>query len=318
LHLKIIAGENLLLKKRTVTYLTIVIALLTLFPLFTSQALAFPWGVEAGETFVFDVNQVDIAYSIPPDNYSATGITFGGGMLEEGSTFTLNITSLSESNISYTINSGLLLESHILLNNSYQDSLFDLLTLPLKFATNDITLEEIRRGFTGVDYLLTPKLSSTWETIDSYDNPIFIATIQKLFSSGSDLGVQAVAEVNSTVDKCLFDWFVNGTYFGNDSATYFDIYYNLKFAYEMSRGLLLGMRMILTIDGMADGGNYSLAISSEVEREGYNLPDFRLPSGDFINLEDLLSNLFPGLQWFLIPGAFGALVLFRILRKRNF
>jgi len=301
-----------------ITYLILCIFATSFLPLGSSQASS--WGVGIGEQYLFNLNQVNITYTIPPANYSATSITFGGpggGLLEQGESFVANITTVAEENVTYQLSAGALTESWVIFNNSFQDDLFGLMTLPLKFAKQEATLEEIQRGYTGVDYFVVPKLSSTWETFDSYDNPVFVATIKSLFSSGSDLEIQALSEINATTDECLFDWYVNGTYLANDSTTLFNIYYNLKLAYELSVGVILGMRMALSIDGISDGQNYSIALSSLVERDGYKLPAFRLPNGDSINLDDLLASLFPGFYWWLLPSSLMVLIIFRISARKK-
>ncbi|MHA1212523.1 MAG: choice-of-anchor S family protein [Candidatus Heimdallarchaeota archaeon] len=276
------------------------------------------WGVSNTESYNYDLNDVNIVYNIPPTSYNATAITFDNtSSIPEGSLVQLNITDVQSLNLTYDLISNGLVETHIITNATYEDQFYNLLLLPLRFANKEVDLSDIKRGLTGIDYILVPKAESTWETLDDYDNPVFVVLMQELFNSIAEVNVQAKAELNTTTDECLFEWYVNGTYFDDVAEMNFDFTYNLKFAYEMSTGLLLGMRVDLDISGINTGDNLVIRIQSEVEREGYTLDEFILPSGDGFNLGDIFSNLFPAFQWWIVPLTLVPISFIGIIVKRR-
>ncbi|NHJ84534.1 MAG: hypothetical protein FK734_03680 [Asgard group archaeon] len=280
----------------TISALVFIVSTLTL----STNTLSSYWSVSPGENYNYELTSINIIYDFPPTNYNATGITFDDGFLEEGSTVTLNITSVEEINVSYSLIADGMEENIYMDNETFNAKFYDLMILPLKFASQEVSLNDIKRGFTGIDYILAPSLENTWDIFDGFDSPIYLATIQELFSSVANILAQAQTKLNTTLDECIFDWFVNGTY-SDDAQDSFFFTYNLKSAYEISTGLLLGMRTDFSISGMRDGTDLEIILQTEVNREGYTLDEFVLPNDDAFNLGDLLSGLFPGYTWIIVP-----------------
>lgn len=285
-----------------------------------TSAITQYWGVEPSISYNYNLNQVNIVYDISPTNYTSTSITFNNvsSALPQGSIVQLNITDVQSLNVTYELSAVGLTESHTITNETYESQLYDLLLLPLKFANKEVTLNEIKRGFTGIDYLLVPKSAGTWETFDGYDNPLFVTLMSEIFNELADVYIEADTDINSSNKTCVFEWFVNGTYFDEVETIDFTFSYNLKIAYDMLTGLLLGMRVDLSIEGLESDDTMLIVIQSEVERENYTLGEFTLPKGDGINLDEWLSSLFPGFNWWLVP-AIGITLsgISIIIRKRK-
>ncbi|MBD3193368.1 MAG: hypothetical protein GF308_22220 [Candidatus Heimdallarchaeota archaeon] len=275
------------------------------------------WGVAPSSTYNFDLTNVDISLQIGSlYNYSANSITFGGGenVIPQGSQVIMTVTEVDSQNVSYELASGGLTENHELSNETFEDRIKELMLLPLKFAEEEIPIEEIMRGYTGLDYILVPTLNTTWDKFDVFDNPIYLSIMEQSYSStGNAIDLQARTMVNYTQDQCIFDWYVAGNYSEN-SGTYFDIVYNLKTVYELSTGLLLGMRVDALVDGTYENQTTTGIIQSEVVRDGYSLGPFVLP-GDEPEFSGFISGLIPGFHWYLVPVGFiilyGALVFIK-------
>ncbi|NHJ49675.1 MAG: hypothetical protein FK733_17930 [Asgard group archaeon] len=276
------------------------------------------WGVAAAQGVDYNLNQININYSFPPSTYTAASITFDNGTLPFGSIISLNITSVTDSEADYQLGSGIYSEDHSITNNSFTDQIEFMLMLPLKIANEEVSLNDIKRGFTGIDHILIPTLPSTWQSFSSYADPIKLIATEEMFSTVADVDIQAKNYINATQDVCIFDWYVNGSYYDESESIDFTIYYNLKVAYEVSSGLLFGKRVVLELIGDHPDEDIHLTYSSELERSDYTLGEFLLPSDDGFNLDDLLSSLFPGFKWYIIPIVFCPLILgTRIIAKRK-
>lgn len=261
------------------------------------------WGVAPSSTYNFDLTNVEIFLEIGESyNYSANSITFAGveNNLPEGSSVIMTVTEVDNQNLSYELASGGLTENHELSNETFEDQIKELMLLPLKFAEEDIPLDDIKRGYTGLDYIIVPTLNTTWDKFDIFDNPIYLSIMEQSYAStGNSIDLQAKTMINYTLDECIFDWYVAGNYSENNS-TYFDLTYNLKAVYEISTGLLLGMRVDAFIEGTYENQAITGIIQSEVLREGYLLDPFVLP-GDEPEFSAFISGLIPGFQWFYVP-----------------
>ena len=303
-----------------------IITVILIAALFTSTFLTYTtaseplWGIDIGDTINYDLNYVEIDYSFPPVNYNATGITFDNesSIIEEGSIVAFNATDINNTIIEYDLIYNGTHEKNYRSATNFSDDISFLLNLPLKFALNETDIAGIKRVFTGLDYLVVPAVNDTWDEFDDYDNPLFLAITEELFASQAEIDLEGKTTIDFATDECIFDWFVNGTYLSVSNATEFDFDYNLKMAYEISSGLLNGMRMLLDIEGENNGVPTTLYISSEVEKEGYDLAEFLLPSGDpDVDLNQLLSNLLPGFNWFLFPLAFIPILLLELRRNKK-
>ena len=101
-------------------------------------------------------------------------------------------------NITYDLKSEGLTETHFVDNTTYEDMIYDLMILPLHFANKEVTLADIKRGYTGIDYILVPYFDETWTTMDRYDNPVYVATMQEIFSTIADVRIQARTNQNTS------------------------------------------------------------------------------------------------------------------------
>lgn len=260
------------------------------------------WGVTPSVSYNYNLNQVNIIYNIPPVSFNSTSITFkNDSSIQQGTTIHLNVTEVQSLNVTYELSANDLTENHFIDNETYESQIYDLLLLPLKFATKEISVNDINRGFTGIDYILVPKSGNTWDTLDGYDNPLFVAVTKEIFDQFANIYIEAHTEIGQENNSCVFEWFVNGTYFDDIETIDFTFAYNLKIAYDMTTGLLLGMRVDLSFEGFKLDDSLIIVIQSEVEREDYDLANFYLPEGNGINIDDLFSSLFPGFDWWLIP-----------------
>jgi hypothetical protein len=241
---------------------------------------------------------------------------FDTGFLPKESSLSMEIVTINNDTIDYSLSYNSLSESHQKQMNNFEDELLSLMLLPQKIASQEITEEEIIRGFTGIDYLLVPNWNNTWDNIAQYDNPFYLITIEEMISSGTDADVQAKVNRKSQQDYLIFDWFINATQIDSETNTNLTMIYNLKMAYQLSTGLLLGMRMNLQAEGTNNGEMIQLTMESEVEKEGYNLADFILP-GEDINLHDFLSQFLPAFSWPVTIITIAAVVLMSYKIKRS-
>lgn len=276
------------------------------------------WGVIPDEEFEFDLNYVNISYVFGSTEYNATGIRFANAtVVEQGNTISMKVNGIEGTNITYMLTYGPLIENHYRLSNNTESELKELFRLPLKFALQEVELDEIKRGFTGIDYLIVSNGSETWQLFDNYDGPIFLAIMEEIFSSNGEVQLEAFTELNESTNECVFDWYVNGTYIDEVEEDDFLFYYNLKMAYELSSGILFGMRMDFLVNGFHGNKSMDVILKSEVVRSGYVLADFRLPTGEGIELSDIISSLFPGYRWFLLPIIIIPIFIIQKKKKEN-
>jgi len=307
---------NDVLKKTTLVTAVVLITIVLSCTRLTSTLASEPiWGVTPGDTYDYDLNYVEIDYSLPPVEYNATGITFANdSFVEQNSIITFNVTNVNETLIGYDLKHNGTIENNSRYSGNFSDELSYLLNLPLKFALREANLSDIKRGFTGIDYLMIPAVNDTWDEFDQYDNPLYLAFTEEIFASQADIDLEGLTTMNQITDECNFEWHLNGTYLDEANGSNFQFVYSLKLAYEMSTGILLGMRVSMDIDGENNGDPTSVIIRSEVERSGYDLSEFQLPTGGGPDLAELLSNLLPGFGWIIVPIVFAPLIL---IKKRE-
>ncbi|MFW9922343.1 MAG: choice-of-anchor S family protein [Candidatus Thorarchaeota archaeon] len=273
------------------------------------------WGVNPSDTFDYDLNYVNIAYSFPFENYTSTGILFDNStIIEQGNTITMNVNEVNTTTINYNLTYNSFDEKIIRSLTEIETRLSNLMQLPLKIGLREYNLTDIKRGFTGIDYTVVPNINDTWSFFETLSSPIYVLAMEEIFSSQAIVSLEALTELNFTTNDCIFEWFANGTYNDSTQNTTFDFCYNLKMAYQISTGLLLGMRTDLLINGNEENSSSSILIKSEVVKQGYSLADFKLPTGVDFNLDDWLSNILPGYLWVSVPIT---LILILHIRKKD-
>ncbi|NHJ06256.1 MAG: hypothetical protein EAX90_15625 [Candidatus Heimdallarchaeota archaeon] len=276
------------------------------------------WGVLPEDTFDYDLNYVNITYTFGTTHYNATGITFANtSFIEQSNTIMMNVNETDGTNITYELSHEPLSELNNRSSLNTENELKDLFRLPLRFALEEVDLDDIKRGFTGIDYLIVSNGSETWELFDNYDSVLFIVLMEEVFSSNGEVDLEALTVLNYTTDECEFDWYVGGTYIKEVDEDDFVFDYNLKMAYQISTGNLLGMRMDMFIDGFHSNKSMNVILQSEVVQSGYVLGDFKLPTGEDIDLSDVISSLFPGYGWFLIPITMFPIIYYRSIKKNQ-
>lgn len=310
---------NDILKKATlVTAVILIIIMLNCTHIISTIASELAWGVSPGDTYNFDLNYIEIDYSLPPVDYNATGITFANdSFVEQNSIITFNITNIDETLIEFDLTQNETIENNRRFSGNFSDELSYMLNLPLKFALKEANLSDIKRGFTGIDYLIVPTFNETWDEFDQYDNVLYLAFTEEIFASQAEIDLEGLTTISQTSDECIFDWHVNGTFLDEANGTNFQFVYSLKMAYEISTGVLLGMRVAMEIDGENNGEQTTVVIRSEVERNGYELGDFLLPTGGGADLAQLLSDLLPGFGWIIVPITFTPLLLIKIKKRER-
>ncbi len=310
--------NNILKKSTLATAVVLITIMLNCTQISNTLASEPVWGVSPGDTFNYDLNYVEIDYSLPPVDYNATGITFANdSFVEQNSVITFNATNINETLIEYDLINNGTTENNYRVSGNFSNELSFLLNLPLKFALKEVNLTDIKRGFTGIDYLIVPTLNEAWDEFDQYDNPLYLAFTEEIFASQAEIDLEGLTTISHVIDECVFDWHVNGTFLDETNGTNFDFIYSLKMAYEISTGMLLGMRVEMEIDGENNGEPTSVIIRSEVERNGYELGDFLLPTGGGADLAQLLSELLPGFGWIIVPIVFTPLVLIKIKKEKE-
>ncbi|HUU77984.1 MAG TPA: choice-of-anchor S family protein [candidate division Zixibacteria bacterium] len=284
----------------------------------SAQGLESVWGVIPEEIFDYGLNYVNITYTFGTTHYNATGITFANtSFVEQGNTIVMKINETDGTNITYELSYGPLSEINNRSSINTENELKDLFRLPLKFALEEVELDDIKRGFTGIDYPIVSNGSETWELFDNYDSALFIVLMEEVFSSNGEVDLEAITVLNYTTDECEFDWYVGGTYVKEVEEDDFVFDYNLKMAYQISTGNLLGMRMDMFIDGFHSNKSMNVILKSEVVQSGYVLGDFKLPTGEDIDLSDVISSLFPGYGWLLIPITLIPIIYYRFIKKNQ-
>ncbi len=276
------------------------------------------WGVSPGDTYDFNLNYIEIDCSLPLINYNGTGLTFANdSFVEQNSTISFNITNIDEIQIDYNLTNNGINENNYRISSNFSNELSFLLNLPFKFISEEVNISDIKRGFTGIDYLIVPTLNETWDEFDSYDNPIYLTIIEEAYASEAEINLEGLTTISQVTDESIFDWYVNGTYVDEANGTNFQFVYSLKMAYELSTGILLGMRVSLEIEGENCCEPTSIIIHSEVERNGYSLGDFLLPSGENSDIARFLSDFLPGFGWIIVPIVFAPLILVKNKKRER-
>jgi hypothetical protein len=274
------------------------------------------WGVEPTDYYSFTLSSVTVSYTVGSYvDYNENQITFGdAGFLSEGDTANMTVNSTTQDNLTYELSHDDLLEEHVYYNGTVENQFKELMLLPLLFAQQDLNWSKINRGYTGLDYLVVPNGNYTWDIFDSFDNMIYLMLMEGFFEEPSSADLQAKTNLDYTQDTCIYDWLVNGTYIDSEENTDLDVLYWLKSAYEISTGVLFGMRTDCTITGTYDGMALDAYIESEVLREGYTLGDFILPT-DEADFSELISGLIPGFGY--LTAIISLIVIIPTIRRKR-
>ncbi|MEA2069791.1 MAG: choice-of-anchor S family protein [Asgard group archaeon] len=274
------------------------------------------WGVEPADSLELELTSINVDYQTDIENYSANYITFGvASNVPEGDLVNFSVVNTNASSVDYQLSHDIVIENHQYNQSNFEKEMKDLMLLPIRFGQKVFDLDDLKRGFTGIDYPIVSTDNTTWEFYDNYDNPYYLGLVEKLFTENATVFLQAKYSNNESIDTAFYEWHSNGTYTDTSKNTSIDFVHKFLIAYQYSTGLLLGLRLDMDIEGIREGEDIIIILQSEVLQPGFNLDDFTLPT-EHVGLDELLTGLFPGFSLFITSFTIGTLIILYKVKKK--
>ncbi|NHK33066.1 MAG: hypothetical protein FK730_17085, partial [Asgard group archaeon] len=253
--------------------LTLLICSLILSPLIVSGN----YQVTIGQTFNYDVNNAQ--YEVTKGIYSASGNGFqiDGHQFPNETSILIEVTAVDPPNdVDFDISSDGYVESWF--SSPFGDALGVALTALLPILLYDslgnMVFNDINDTVSQGTDLLMPVF---WDVsyFDFFEDLASESTLSDLSTDPDYQDLNFYAEYEEVGNEMIFDWYFIGPMLVTTTYTLdFDVEHQVKMVYDLSTGVLQGMRMISTTTGTHSGQNLDYYMDFYIELQGYDLDDF--------------------------------------------
>jgi len=233
--------------------------------------------VSIGQTYSYDINNAQ--YDVTKGVYSASGNGYqiDGHQFPNETSIVVEVTSVDPPNdVDFEISSGGYVESSSsnLLGDTLGLLIIALFPILLYDSLGNMVFNEINSSVSQGTGLLMPVF---WD-ISYFDVFEELASESYISDMTTDPDFQALnfyAEYEEVGNEMIFDWYLIGSMDVTTPYTLnYDTEHQLKMVYDLSIGVLQGIRMISTATGTHSGQNLDYYMDYYAELQGYDLADF--------------------------------------------
>ena len=266
------------------------------------------FSVDVGNTFQYDIHEAFIDSSFGSDFFYYDGIYVELARIPVSSTVNIEVDEVSNTSVTYTL-SYASLTHHDMCELNILTPFLKLIaygtTMPIMLVSHwGSVIAGTAFEWWGEPFLETD--SDTWSTLEELGNR-FVTSFQSTSTDGIFIDIEfETKEVNR---EFSIEWFVNGSYIFTTTDDNLEFSYSGSIAYDMDTGVLLGVHLLGSSQGLVHDSIFDVSYEYLVEAKNYNLPDFGLRE---------TSNQLPGFHWgVILAGLLFSIGIFKLRNKRK-
>jgi len=260
----------------------IVLPLLIVGLLLSVQFAQATYGVSVGDEFIYDCVSSELNVTLGTNSGGGTGYTVDGQHFAEGTSVTVNVTSISSS-VYYDIIAGGYTEADSCSSFGFLLGAIFMIVWPMLIMTSyyDPADWNQTEADEAPGMLLAPFIDNDTSLFDSFKDLADDVQSGSVVSTDTMGDVILNATYTDTATEFYFESYLGGTMNMNDSGTIIvgDVEHHFQFAFTKATGVMLGMRIEGNIDGTSNGTILQMDYDMHTEQDGYNLPGYSFGGG---------------------------------------
>ncbi|NHJ49176.1 MAG: hypothetical protein FK733_15415 [Asgard group archaeon] len=295
--------------------LKIILPLLMLGLIFSAQNIRAAYTLSPG-IYNYDINESGLVITSGVNTVDVVGFYVSGDSYPDHTPITLNVTTVGASSVEYNLTATGIPENHTTIPSDVS-YLYDLMVHPFTLlggvalnTWNQSEMEALHLGILMLPFIYVE--ATTWsDWIDVVDG---ISENNTLLGETFNEGLEVRTKYTNATDDFFVELYYRGdfaeTITGTDVMSIVDvkIEHKLLFGYTKATGVMLGMKMEGSIEGLANGTTLDCTYIYNTEKLDYNLPDYDL---------DKATWPLPGLEIGIGLGVISSIALATIIIRRK-